>query len=82
MAVFVDLGDEDNAPPQDGQPPWTGRVDPEKPVPASAATRDGPGPATANNADMMAKTPPGAHGLAVRDNPNRNSMTLALGCYP
>jgi hypothetical protein len=83
MAVFVDLGEEDNDPPQDGQPVWHGPVDAVKPVPVTAASSGFPvedGAGSTSNA--AGKQPEEAHGLAVGENLNRNSMTQALGCYP
>lgn len=80
MAVFVDLGDEDNEPPQDGQPVWTGSIDPVKPVPVAAAS--GSLPAADINTSDTGKRHGEAHGLAVRESLNNNSMTQALGCYP
>lgn len=79
MAVFVDLGDEELEPPQEGQPLWKGPVDVVKPLPASAASQAGPGPATTDNPGNQPEEP---QGLAVRENPNQNTMTQALGCYP
>jgi hypothetical protein len=68
MAVFVDLDEEENEPPQNGPSVWNGLVDPVKPMPAAAV-------ATASAREE-------AHEPAATENPNRNSMTRALGCYP
>jgi hypothetical protein len=87
MAVFVDLGDEDNGPREDGQPVWNGPVDPLKPVPVpvpvpAAAAASGSLPPDGINAGNTGKQREEAHGLAVRESLNNNSMTQALGCYP
>jgi hypothetical protein len=82
MAVFVDLGDEDNDPPQDGQPVWTGPVDPVKPVPVPVAAASGSLPADGIRPGDTGKQHEAAPGLAVRESLNNNSMTQALGCYP
>ena len=88
MAVFVDLDEEDGEPRQDGQPPWNGPVDAVKPVPVLVAAassiplgngNDGVSPGTIN---ATARQREEAHGLAVRESLNQNSMTQALGCYP
>ncbi|KAK4241415.1 hypothetical protein C8A03DRAFT_30391 [Achaetomium macrosporum] len=79
MAVFVDLGEEENDPQQNGHSLWNGRVDAVKPVPVTAASCSLPGDSSINTTDKQREE---AHGLAVRENLNRNSMTQALGCYP
>lgn len=83
MAVFVDLGDEDQDPRQDGQPVWNGPVDPVKPMPPMpVAAACGSFPAGGINASDTGNQHEEAHGLAVRESLNNNSMTQALGCYP
>lgn len=89
MAVFVDLEDEDIEPPQNGQPPrWHGSgngIDDAVKAAAKAAAV-----AVSSSADHHGTRGNGAHSgseeegqrLVVRENPNRNSMTQALGCYP
>ncbi|KAK3326355.1 hypothetical protein B0H66DRAFT_550738 [Apodospora peruviana] len=91
MAVFVDLDDEDIDPPQDGQPPrWNGTtkaIDDAVKAAAKAAAAIRP-----NVVNGMLPNDVGSgigsgseeapNGLAVRENPNWNSMTQALGCYP
>jgi hypothetical protein len=81
MAVFVDLDEEDNEPPQDGQP-WNGPIDAVKPVPVARASLglSGSGGASTSNAAGMQREE--AHGPAVGESLNQNSMTQALGCYP
>jgi len=82
MAVFVDLGEEDGEPPQDGKPQWHG-IDALKPVPASAASLGVPGDGvTGIHGNALVKQHEEARGLAVEENHNQNSMTQALGCYP
>jgi hypothetical protein len=86
MAIFVDLGDEDNEPQQDGQPPlWNGLVDANavKPAPVTAATSSLPGNAGIGHiGHAVGNQREEAHGLAVGEDLNQNSMTQALGCYP
>ncbi|AEO63468.1 256ac23a-9a33-4183-9ee1-fb480e5b72b6 [Thermothielavioides terrestris] len=83
MAVFVDLGDEDNVPSQNGSSLWNGQVDPTKSVQMAGPGGTAPGGGGTNaHTDTADNQPEQAHGLAVRENLNRNSMTQALGCYP
>lgn len=82
MAVFVDLGEDDNECPQEGQPVWNSPIDALKPVPVSAAGLSLPGDGGIGPGNAMWKEREEAHGLAARENPNQNSMTQALGCYP
>jgi hypothetical protein len=89
MAIFVDLGDEDNEPQQDGQPPlWNGLVDANavKPAPVTAATSSLPGDGgnggIGHIGHAVGNQREEAHGLAVGEDLNQNSMTQALGCYP
>lgn len=89
MAVFVDLEDEDIEPPHNGQPPrWNGNgngIDDVVKAAAKAAAA-----AASSIADHLDGQETGAYkGLeeegkrpVIRENPNRNSMTQALGCYP
>ncbi|KAM7191883.1 hypothetical protein V8F20_009134 [Naviculisporaceae sp. PSN 640] len=89
MAVFVDLEDEDIEPPQNGQPPrWHGSgngIDDAVKAAAKAAAV-----AASSSAERHGSKDNGAHngseeesqGPVVRENPNRNSMSQALGCYP
>jgi hypothetical protein len=82
MAVFVDLGEDDNESPQDSQPMWNGPIDVVKPVPIPAASLGLPRDGGIDAGNVAWKTHEEAHGLAARENPNQNSMTQALGCYP
>jgi hypothetical protein len=82
MAVFVDLGEEENDPQQDGRPLWPSRVDAVKPMLVTAAVAGGSLPGADSDINTPDKQREEAHGLAVRENLNRNSMTQALGCYP
>lgn len=75
MAVFVDLDEEENEPLHDGKAPLKARIDAAKRIPASA---DQPG---AGNGITPAQADE-AGALSVRENPNWNAMTQALGCYP
>ncbi|KAK1760542.1 hypothetical protein QBC47DRAFT_367434 [Echria macrotheca] len=68
MAVFVDLDEEEDEKRQNGQLPLDA-------VKAAAVTEVVASKGTGKDREE-------AHGLAVRDDPNRNSMTQALGCYP
>lgn len=77
MAVFVDLGDEDNESHQNGQPPlWNCPVDALKPVPVTAVSSGLSGNGNTGNQREEAR------GLAVGRALNRSFMTQALGCYP
>ncbi len=69
MAVFVDLEDEDVDSPQP-------LLDVAKVAAVNEAT------ASIGNGSTTGKQREEAHELVVRENPNRNSMTRALGCYP
>ncbi|KXX76924.1 hypothetical protein MMYC01_208099 [Madurella mycetomatis] len=89
MAVFVDLGGEETEPPQDGQTVWKDWV--AALSSACAPAPDGSGspersPSNHNHSQNDktddSKQREEAHGLAVEENPNRNSTTQALGCYP
>jgi hypothetical protein len=82
MAVFVDLGEDDSESPQDNQPMWNGVVDAVKPVPIPAASLGLPGDGGVGAGNVAWNTQEEAHGIAARENPNQNSMTQALGCYP
>ncbi|KAK3296863.1 uncharacterized protein B0H64DRAFT_372295 [Chaetomium fimeti] len=82
MAVFVDLGEDDSESPQDNQPMWNGVVDAVKPVPIPAASLGLPGDGGVGTGNVAWNTQEEAHGIAARENPNQNSMTQALGCYP
>ncbi|KAK3944078.1 hypothetical protein QBC46DRAFT_375260 [Diplogelasinospora grovesii] len=73
MAVFIDLEDDEIEPPNDAQPSCCNGIDAIK-VSAIAANAD--------EVIGMGEDREEAHELAVRENPNRNSMTEALGCYP
>jgi hypothetical protein len=79
MAVFVDLEEDDIEPPQDGQPLWNGGLDAVK---VAAVNANGGAASNASNGSSTGNQREEAHGLVVRENPNRNSMTQALGCYP
>lgn len=85
MAVFVDLEDEDvdpghvqslhhgfNLPVRSGS--GTGIV-----TDIGRTETDGVGSVKSVNTEKHREE---AHEPAVRENPNQNSMTLALGCYP
>jgi hypothetical protein len=86
MAIFVDLGDEDNESQQDGQPPlWNGLADADavKPAPITATSSGLSGGGGIGHASHAAGNQrEEAHGLAVGEGLNQNSMTQALGCYP
>jgi len=82
MAVFVDLGEDDNESPQEGQPMWNGPIDALKPVPVSTAGLSFSSDGGIGTGNATKKEGEEAHGLAPRENPNQNSMTQALGCYP
>ena len=79
MARFIELDDDE--PPQDlpgAKPLWHG---------AGAGAGAGAGETAPNRHGSSGATSNGtrreeAHELPVRENPNRNSMTEALGCYP
>ncbi|KAI0134558.1 hypothetical protein BJ170DRAFT_204807 [Xylariales sp. AK1849] len=80
MAVFVDLDEEEDPPVQQQLhhavgPDWTGDWTTQKPVPSS--TEKGTGEAEGNELSNNSGPPP-----AHYENPNRNAMTEALGCYP
>jgi hypothetical protein len=83
MAIFVDLGEEDDESHQEGQQPWSGPIDAVKPVPVAAASIHLPGDSgfgiPGHAADRRHEH---AHEPAARQNLNQNSMTQALGCYP
>ena len=81
MAVFVDLDEEDHEPPQDGKP-WNGPIDAVKPVPATTASLGLPGDGGTSPSNAAGKQRGEAHGPAVGESLNQNSMTQALGCYP
>lgn len=66
MALFVDLDDEVEPPQQGGKPVWNGRVDAEE-----EEEQDDACDREAHESEVM-----------YVPNPNRNSMTEALGCYP
>ncbi|KAK4168103.1 hypothetical protein QBC43DRAFT_310849 [Cladorrhinum sp. PSN259] len=69
MAIFVDLEEEEVVEsPQDGQVVRNNGIDIVKPLAAALISRNG-------NIEE-------AHEPDVRENPNRNSMTKAFGCYP
>ncbi|KAK4219604.1 hypothetical protein QBC37DRAFT_409328 [Rhypophila decipiens] len=84
MAVFVDLADEDIEPPQNGQPP---RYPIDDVVKAAAKAAVVAASSTANKFEPKEDetqriSEEEAQRLPVRENPNRNPMTRALGCYP
>jgi len=77
MAIFVDLEEEEPAIelPQDGQAGGNDGLDVVKSLAAATCSMDirhGSGP----RGDDVHES------LAVRENPNSNSMTRAFGCYP
>jgi hypothetical protein len=74
MAVFVDLGEEENEPPQRGQPLLNGQAE-------NGSGNDNKARSTSIGSDIGNRREE-AHELAVKEIPNRNSMTQALGCYP
>ena len=82
MAVFVDLDEEDHEPPQDGKQPWNGPIDAVKPVPLTTASLGLPGSGGTSTSNAEGKQREEAHGPAVGESLNQNSMTQALGCYP
>lgn len=89
MAVFVDLGEEENDPPKDRLPEWKSRIVAINATAAPAAngggsigSSDGDQSQTGDGGNTTGKQREEAHELAVRENPNRNSTTQALGCYP
>ena len=86
MAVFVDLEDEDIEAPQNGQPPrWTANgsdMDDMVKAAAKAAVVAAPSTSEPNNGTYKHREEEAQGPPAVRENPNRNSMTKALGCYP
>ena len=92
MAVFVDLDDENVEIRQDGQPPLWNVVgmDAVKAVAVdSAIARPATGTGNVNIASQdggmgggMGETRGEAHELVAREDPNRNSVVKALGCYP
>lgn len=80
MAVFVDLGEDDDEPSQSGPALWNGLVDVAKPVLATS-TSDGlqGGAGKVIQPDTAGRQREDA---TIAANLNRNSMTRALGCYP
>ncbi|KAK3359120.1 hypothetical protein B0T25DRAFT_532006 [Lasiosphaeria hispida] len=83
MAVFVDLEDEDIEALQDGKPPrWNVGIDAVKAAAVNEVAAGGINAGPAGGEGASGKQREEAHELAVRENPNRNSMTKALGCYP
>ncbi|KAK0720787.1 hypothetical protein B0H67DRAFT_577323 [Lasiosphaeris hirsuta] len=81
MAVFVDLEDEDIEAPQDGKPPrWNVGIDAVKAAAVNEVAGGGANSGIVGSASGKQREE--AHELVVRKNPNRNSMTKALGCYP
>lgn len=89
MAVFVDLGEEETEPQQDGQTIWKSWVVAVSSASAPAPDGSGSPERSPNNHNHSqndrtddSKQREEAHGLAVEENPNRNSTTQALGCYP
>ncbi|KAK3685840.1 hypothetical protein B0T22DRAFT_231943 [Podospora appendiculata] len=82
MAVFVDLDDDDVEPPQDVQPRWTGDAGGlEAAVKVAAAHGIPIGVGSAKHLQCNEEDA-AAHKMALRENPNWNAMTRALGCYP
>lgn len=67
MALFVELDDHDVEQPPAGKPVW--RREDQASARATMPVRSWNGRGE-------------AHGRAVWENPNQNSMTEALGCYP
>ncbi|KAK3995128.1 hypothetical protein QBC44DRAFT_321260 [Cladorrhinum sp. PSN332] len=71
MAIFVDLEEEEVIEsPQEGQAGRNDGIDVVKPLAAALIT------------DVVRQHGEEAHEPVVRENPNRNSMTQAFGCYP
>jgi len=83
MAVFVDLEEEDVDPPLDVQQTaaWNGGIDAIKSRTTAVDRNSGNIVGNGDNKQEV-QGEEAAHGPAVRENPNRNSMTQALGCYP
>jgi hypothetical protein len=78
MALFVDLDDDDvdatRGTYRGIKPVWNGN-DQHTPAATNGSHHE---PASAPDGHDREE----AHESAVRENPNRNSMTEALGCYP
>jgi len=85
MARFVDLDEDDAETPHQGvKPVWDGLL-PIRPIAlVSSARADRDHVARADAEGAKARHDGEAHEFAVTKvpNPNRNSMTEALGCYP
>jgi hypothetical protein len=87
MALFVDLDDDGPEPPQHGgKPMWTGIL-PHRP--ATDVDTEGAGEHRDYRAGLETEEAKGMHNREAREstvreipNPNRNSMTEALGCDP
>jgi hypothetical protein len=88
MAVFVDL-DEEPVEPHPGQSSWPRDDD----LPVRRASTADPnafdngskgscGNGDGNDNDATEAEREGADEVPVRENPNWNSMTRALGCFP
>jgi hypothetical protein len=86
MALFVDLDDEGTEPPQQGgNPIWNGLL-PHRTVNSVNTDRDDEAD---KRSELEAETAKEMHNREAHEstvseipNPNRNSMTEALGCYP
>lgn len=86
MAVFVDLDEDDVNMPDPRCSPWPahGLVFPPAPpstVPAAAPDGGGGVDSGGGSPDMTAEGDE-ADKAPGRENPKRNSMSEALGCYP
>ena len=74
MARFIELDDDETPPDLPGaKPRWHGLGAGEAFTQYGTAISGAPSDGTGREE---------AHELPVRENPNRNSMTEALGCYP
>lgn len=82
MAVFVELAEGDDNPPQDAPPTWRNRINHLRTVPSEEGSEDATGNGVANGAADTDRQRGEPQELAVRENPNQNRMTQALGCYP
>ena len=78
MVVFVDLEDENEPPEQLARGRWTSLQHDSKPDVARRMLGLVPIPATVGLTSIDSKGDNGE----VRENPNKNSLTEALGCYP
>jgi hypothetical protein len=85
MAFIVDLGEPDSEAQKQGAEPLRNRTMDAAPVPNIRLIGDGlPGqrPAVNGHNNTHPDADADTNGHAVRENPNNNAMTRALGCYP